>query len=139
MTEKFSNFKREVGEILKRLFSKLTPRQGKCLSLIVSAIIALLFLCTVTGRSVIVFMGYLIFAYVILLFAYKFFKFASTHSIAEPKSKKAEVLQNDDVPDVIENDADSGIHEDIVTEEENEKEHQITIEELQQEVDNGSV
>ena len=141
MGAKVSAFKKEVGEILKKLFSKLTPGQGKSLSLIVSAVIAILFLCTTTGRSVIVFIGYLIFIYVILLFAYKFYNFATANSTAEPKPKKVKVDQGDKASDAFNaSDGDSDIIGDIVDtsvpkDDTDEKVHQITIEELQQKAD----
>ncbi len=144
MGAKVSAFKKEVGEILEKLFSKLTPKQGKSVSLIIPAIVALLFLCTTTGRSVIVFVGYLIFVCGILLFAYKFFNFASAHSVAAPKPKKVKVDQGDNASDALgASDGDSSIIGDTVdadakqdsfeNEVTDEKEHQMTIEELVQE------
>ncbi len=124
MGAKVSEIKKEVGDILKKIFSKLTPNQGKIGSLVLAAIIAVLFLCTATGRAVIVFIGYLIFALAILTFAYKLYKFASQYSIAEPKPKA--------MPKVTETAETTVTDEnDDVQEEELAEGHQITMDELE--------
>ena len=143
MDQRLSNFKKEVGEIFKNLFSKLTPGQGKSISLIFSAVIALIFLVTSTGRMVITVLGYLLFAYCIIWLAYKFYIFASTYSTAIPKPKvvvsdetyNEVTLDDDDEPVAEAEESDDISAEDNGAVEEEEKqeefEHQITIDELE--------
>ncbi len=141
MTERFSNFKREVGESLKGLFSKFTPKQGKSITIVLSLVIALFFLCTTTGRSVIVFIGYLIFILGILLFMYKSYRFASTYSVAVPKPRQQvsddEEFETDE--DEIDSDIEAPLEDNSAIEEandapdieiEDEKVHQVTLDEV---------
>lgn len=107
MGAKVETLKKEVGDILKNIYSKLTPNQGKYGSLILSLVIALVFICTATGRSVIVGLGYLVFAFLIFAFAYKLYSLVVEHSKVEPEKQ-------DEIPKAVQ-------EEDC---------HQITIDEL---------
>ena len=124
MGARFDSAKKEVGDILKGIYSKLTPNQGKYGSLIFSAIIAIVFLCTATGRTVITCAGYLVFVYAIFFMASKLYEFAQEHSKAIPKPKA--------VPQAEPEIDDEVAIEDTETEE---TVHQITMDELQQDLD----
>ena len=123
MGAKVETVKKEVGDVLSKIYSKLTPSQGKYGSLILSAIIALVFLCTVTGRTVITCLGYLLFAYLIFLLAYKLYSFACEHSKAEPKPRPVketaseETVEPDGTDELPENEIEGG--------------HQISIDEIE--------
>ncbi len=138
MTERFSNFKREVGDIFRGLFSKLTPRQGKSLSLIVSLVVALFFLFTATGKSVIVLVGYLVFLYVALLYGYKLYKFASTYSVATHKTSPQEIIEDDE--DSLDSDFANADNTDPQKPDgDDEKVHQVTMEEIASTIDSQEI
>ena len=123
MGAKVDAIMKEVGDILKKIFSKLTPNQGKIGSLVLSAIIAILFFATAIGRTLIVIFGYVCFIIVIMAFANKMYKFASQYSTAEPKPKS---VASEEEPVVTSENAD-----DKITEEELKEGHQISIDEIE--------
>ena len=138
MGDKVSALKKEGGEIFKNIISKLTPKQGKIASLVVSAGIALLFLCTSTGRSLIGVLGYLLFIYCILVFGYRLYKFATAYAVAIPKPKT--VKPADEATDEPNAEDDSCIEmrqngDNGAAREATEVVHQMTIEEIGEQVE----
>ena len=138
MGAKVTALRKEGGEILKNIISKLTPKQGKIASLVVSAGVALLFLCTSTGRSIIGVLGYLLFIYCVLVFAYRLYKFAAVNAIAVPKPKEAKPA---DEPDQEPNAEDGSCIElrpegdDRAAKEASETVHQMTFDDIDPNVD----
>ena len=113
--------KEETNKFMQKVYNKLTKTQAGVLSIVFTALVLILFLCTYTGRHIIVFVAYVAFIAAVLYCGYRLFKHTTVRAKGVPKPKK----QVEDEPDDIEfNDVEGedpfvndGSEEEVPTEE----------------------
>ncbi len=92
--------KKETNKFMEKVYAKLTKTQVGVISILLTALVLILFLCTYTGRHVITFVAYVGFVALVLYCGYRLFKHTTARAHGVPKPKKEKVVE----PDVIEYD-----------------------------------
>ena len=79
--------KEETGKFMQKVYGKLTKTQAGVLSVLLAALVLLLFLCTSTGRQIIVFIAYVAFICGVVYGGYRLFKHTTARATGVPKEK----------------------------------------------------
>ena len=80
--------KKEIKGLIKKILDKITVNQARIFSIVVTALVLLLFLATTTGRNVLTFLAYVGFAAGALYGGYKLYKYTTENAHGVPKERK---------------------------------------------------